>query len=94
MPIIFFPNTQQQIIARGERLGFCKKFLLAIGFPVDVQSAFTDDVWTLTRHHPPIMQITDDEARRRSEENVKRAAEEAKKNPNPGAKPRLYVPRG
>ena len=94
MPIIFFPNTQQQIIARGERLGFCKKLLLAIGVPVDVQSAFSDDVYTITKHHPPVLQLTDEEAKRRSEANAKRQEEEAKKNPKPGREPRLYVPRG
>jgi hypothetical protein len=94
MPIIFFPNTQQQILARGERLGFCKKLLLAIGVPVDVQSAFSEDVYTITKHHPPVLQLTDEEARRRSEANAKRQEEERKHNPNPGAKPKVWTPRG
>ena len=94
MPVIFFPNTQQQVIARGDRLGWMKKLLLWLGFPVDVRSAYNEDVWTLTKHHPPILQITEDEAMRRRAEGQARAEAEAKKNPNPGAKPRLYVPGG
>lgn len=92
MPIIFNPGTQQQIIARGERLGWCKKVLLAIGYPVDVQSAYSDDFYTITKYQPPILQLSDEEASRRQEAARRAAGAEQKRNPNPGPKPRVWTP--
>lgn len=93
MPLVFLPNTQQQVVARGERLGWCKKFLMWVGWPVDVQSQFSDDVYTITKHHPPILQIKDEDAMRRRAAARAQSEAEAKKSPNPGREPRIVIPK-
>jgi len=90
MPTVYFPNTKEQVVARGYRLGFCKKFLIFIGFPFDVQAASSDDIYTISKQIPPILQITDDVAAKRKAQAEARAAEEAKK----GRKPNFIMPGG
>jgi hypothetical protein len=94
MPIIFNPNSEQQIVGRGERLGICKKILMFVGFPVDIRSPYSEDIYTVSKYYPPVLQITDDAAQRRVAIARERAAAEKKRNPNPGNAPKAIVPKG
>jgi hypothetical protein len=94
MPIIFNPNSEQQIVGRGERLGICKKILMFVGFPVDIQSPYSEDIYTVSKYYPPVLQITDETAKRRQAIAQERAVAQAKRNPNPGSEPRRIVPKG
>ena len=93
MPIIFNPNSEQQIVGRGERLGICKKILMFVGFPVDIRSPYSEDIYTVSKYYPPILQITDETATRRQEIARERAIAEKKRNPNPGAGPKQVIPK-
>ena len=94
MPIIFNPNSEQQIVGRGERLGICKKILMFVGFPVDIRSPYSEDIYTVSKYYPPVLQITDETAQRRQAIARAQAAANARRNPNPGPAPKAAMPKG
>jgi len=92
MPIIFYPGLKEQIVARGERLKWRHRICMAFGIPFDVETLSSQDVYTISKYLPPTLQLTDDAAARRIAEGQARAEAERKRMPNPGAKPKLFVP--
>lgn len=94
MPIIFFPNTQGQIVARGQRLKWRHRICMALGIPFDVQAFKSDDTYTLSKYLPPVLQIDDDTAAKRVAMAQAQAEAERKRNPNPNREPKKTIPGG
>jgi len=94
MPIIYHTNGGQQFFARGEHLGVWARILLMLRLPVTVHSIFSEDVHIIPAQSiAQIQAFTDDEFERRKAMAEARAAEDKKRNPHPGAGPKLVVPR-
>jgi hypothetical protein len=94
MPIIIVTLSGQQIVARGDRLTLMRRIGLWLGWPLRVQLKEADDEYTIpARSIGHILTLSDDVAEARIRAAQERAAEDQKRNPNPGPKPRLVVPR-
>jgi hypothetical protein len=65
-----------------------------VGFPVDIRAAYSDDLYTVSKYYPPVLQITDETAQKRQAMARERAIAEKKRNPNPGSEPKRIVPKG
>ena len=95
MPIIFHFLNGHNIIVRGERVAWWRRVLMALGFAVRFKDYDEPDLHYVSgKAVADARGLTEEAAARRRAAAEAQRQEAQKANPNPGAKPRLYVPGG
>jgi hypothetical protein len=80
---------------RGEHIGFLKRILLWLGFPVKWRAMQSDDVYYIQGRSISYPQaFSDVELQRRVAMQQEQQAANAKRNPKPGPAPKAIVPKG